>query len=382
MNVPLFITFATDKHLIIRTRMKKKMRYILFLPFSILYGIGTSVRNWLYDKGFISIKEKPVSLISVGNLTTGGTGKTPHVEFILSELQTLFRVAMLSRGYKRKTKGFILANTSSDAHQIGDEPFQVYQKFRNVPVAVCENRSDGIDKLLQLFPKLDAVILDDAFQHRKIRAGLSVLLTDYKRLHTRDHILPGGNLRESSRGCKRADIIIVTKCPLDIKPIDMRVIEHEVRPTIFHEVFFSAYEYDEPLPLFIRYADEHWLFRKIKKREAGILLITGIVSPKMIHEHLSQYTTDIQNINFNDHHDFTKKDIIMIEKKFNEIKNPEKLILVTEKDGARLIKNKNISNSLKYHIFVLPIRVKILNNKETTLIKKITDYVGENSGNR
>jgi len=362
--------------------MKKKARYILLLPFSILYGIGTSVRNWLYDKGFIPIREKPVALISVGNLTVGGTGKTPHAEFIISELQLLFRVAMLSRGYNRRTRGFVLADSHSDSHQIGDEPFQVYQKFRNVPVAVCENRSEGIDKLLQLYPKLDVVILDDAFQHRKIRAGLSVLLTDYNRLHTRDHILPGGNLRESARGCKRADIIIVTKCPLDIKPIDMRVIEHEVRPGIFHEIFFSAYEYDEPLPLFIKYADEHWLFKKIKKREAGILLITGIVSPRMIHEHLSQFTSDIKSLNFNDHHEFTKKDISFIEKKFLEMKNPEKLILVTEKDAARLIKNKDIPNSLKYHIFVLPIRVKILNNKETSLIKKITDYVAENSGNR
>lgn len=357
------------------------MRYILLLPFSILYGIGTSIRNWLYDKGFISIEEKPVALISVGNITVGGTGKTPHAEFILTELQSLFRVALLSRGYKRKTKGFILADTHSDAHQIGDEPLQIFRKFRNIPVAVCENRSEGIDKLIQLFPKLDAIILDDAFQHRRIRAGFSVLLTDYNRLHTRDHILPGGNLREYARGSKRADVIIVTKCPIDIKPIDMRVIEHEVSPDLFHEVYFSSYVYDEPLALFIKQADEHWLFSKIKKRAAGILLITGIVSPRMIHEHLSQYTSDIKCINFNDHHDFTKKDLLLIEKRFNEMNNPEKLILVTEKDAARLLRNKNIPDSLKYHIFVLPIRVKILNNKETSLIKKLTDYVGENSGN-
>lgn len=357
------------------------MRYILLLPFSILYGIGTSIRNWLYDKGFISIEEKPVALISVGNITVGGTGKTPHAEFILTELQSLFRVALLSRGYKRKTKGFILADSRSDAHQIGDEPLQIFRKFRNIPVAVCENRSEGIDKLIQLFPKLDAIILDDAFQHRRIRAGFSVLLTDYNRLHTRDHILPGGNLREYARGSKRADVIIVTKCPIDIKPIDMRVIEHEVSPDLFHEVYFSSYVYDEPLALFIKQADEHWLFSKIKKRSAGILLITGIVSPRMIHEHLSQYTSDIKCINFNDHHDFTKKDLLLIEKRFNEMNNPEKLILVTEKDAARLLRNKNIPDSLKYHIFVLPIRVKILNNKETSLIKKLTDYVGENSGN-
>jgi tetraacyldisaccharide 4'-kinase len=362
--------------------MKKTIRYLLFLPFSILYGIATGIRNWLYDIGAISTEEKGTAIISVGNLTVGGTGKTPHVEFILSELQSLFRVAMLSRGYKRKTKGFILADNHSDSLQIGDEPFQIFQKYNNIPVAVCENRSRGIDQLLNLYPNLDAIILDDAFQHRKIRSGLSILLTDYKRLHTRDSLLPGGNLRESAKGSKRADIIIVTKCPDDMKPIDMRVIEHEVRPTIYHQVFFSTYIYDEPLPLFIRYADEHWLFRKIKKKNASILLVTGIVSPQMINAFLADFSTDIRSLHFSDHHEFSKKDIVLIEKKYYEIKNSEKLILVTEKDAARLIKNKAVPNSLKYHIFVLPIRVKILNNKETALIKKITDYVAENSGNR
>jgi len=362
--------------------MKKTIRYLLFLPFSILYGIATGIRNWLYDIGAISTEEKGTAIISVGNLTVGGTGKTPHVEFILSELQSLFRVAMLSRGYKRKTKGFILADNHSDSLQIGDEPFQIFQKYNNIPVAVCENRSRGINQLLNLYPNLDGIILDDAFQHRKIRSGLSILLTDYKRLHTRDSLLPGGNLRESAKGSKRADIIIVTKCPDDMKPIDMRVIEHEVRPTIYHQVFFSTYIYDEPLPLFIRYADEHWLFRKIKKKNASILLVTGIVSPQMINAFLADFSTDIRSLHFSDHHEFSKKDIVLIEKKYYEIKNSEKLILVTEKDAARLIKNKAVPNSLKYHIFVLPIRVKILNNKETALIKKITDYVAENSGNR
>ncbi|MDD4489644.1 MAG: tetraacyldisaccharide 4'-kinase [Paludibacter sp.] len=362
--------------------MKKTLRYLLFLPFSILYGIFTGIRNWLYDIGALSSVEKDTAIISVGNLTVGGTGKTPHVEFIISELQSLFRVAMLSRGYKRDTKGFVLADKNTDANLIGDEPFQIYQKFSNIPVAVCENRSIGIDKLMNLYHNLDAIILDDAFQHRKIRSGLSILLTDYKRLHTRDSLLPGGNLRESVRGSKRADIIIVTKCPVNIKPIDMRVIEHEVRPSIYHQVFFSTYIYDEPLPLFIRYADEHWLFRKIKKRNASILLVTGIVSPQMINNFLAEYSNDINSLHFSDHHDFSKKDLVLIEKKFNEIQNPEKIILVTEKDAARLIKNKAVPNSLKYNIFVLPIRVKILNNKETALIKKITDYVAENSGNR
>lgn len=361
--------------------MKKTIRYLLFFPFSMLYGIVTGIRNWLYDIGAISTEEKGTAIISVGNLTVGGTGKTPHVEFILSELQSLFRVAMLSRGYKRKTKGFILADAYSDFRQIGDEPFQIFNKFNQIPVAVCENRGAGIDRLLALYPKLDAIILDDAFQHRKIRAGLSILLTDYNRPHSRDSLLPGGNLRESARASQRADVIIVTKCPPDIKPIDMRIIEHEIKPSIYHPVFFSTYVYDEPLPLFIKHADKQWLFKRIKKKNASVLLVTGIVSPKMINVFLEEYSNDIRNLDFKDHHEFTKKDMMLIEKKFNEIQNPEKLILVTEKDAARLIKNKIVPCSLKHHIFMLPVRVQILNNKETILIKKITDYVAENSGN-
>ncbi|OJV44907.1 MAG: tetraacyldisaccharide 4'-kinase [Bacteroidales bacterium 36-12] len=362
--------------------MNKIIRYWLFLPFSILYRIITGIRNWLYDVGILQSIEKDTAIISIGNITAGGTGKTPHTEHLIAELQSLFRVAVLSRGYKRKTKGFVLADNKSNSSTIGDEPFQIYKKFENIPIAVCENRSKGIDQLLTLYPNLDVIILDDAFQHRRIKAGLSVLLTDFKKLHTRDSVLPGGNLRESARGSKRADIIVVTKCPLDIKPIDMRVIQHEVQPTIFHQVYFSSYKYDEPLPLYVKYASRHWLFRKIKERKASILLVTGIVAPQMIYSFLSNFSDDIKTINYKDHHDFSRKDLNLIEKKFYEIPNPEKLILVTEKDAARLISNRDVPKSLKYHIFVLPIRVNILNNKETAFLKKITDYVAENSGNR
>ncbi|GAB1416466.1 tetraacyldisaccharide 4'-kinase [Paludibacter sp.] len=326
--------------------------------------------------------EKSTAVISIGNITVGGTGKTPHTEYLLSELQSLFRIAVLSRGYKRKTRGFILADEKSNATTIGDEPFQIYQKFPGILVAVCENRSKGIDKLLSIHPNLDLIILDDAFQHRRVKAGLSILLTDYRKIHTRDSILPGGNLRESAKGSKRSDIIIVTKCPSNIKPIDMRIIEHEVQPTLFHQVYFSAYQYDEPLPLFIKYASTHWLFNKIKQRSASILLVTGIVAPQMIYTFLSDYSDDIKTMNFRDHHAFSKKDFMIIEKTFYDISNPEKLILVTEKDAARLISNPELPKSLKYHIFVLPIRVNILNNKETAFFKKITDYVAENTGNR
>ena len=202
--------------------MKKVIRRLLFLPVSFVYGIVMCIRNSLYDFGLLPSKEKNTAVISVGNLTVGGTGKTPHTEFIVSELQSLFRVAILSRGYKRETKGFVLADQKSNALKIGDEPMQMYLKFHGVPVAVSENRSKGIDKLLDLYPTLDAIVLDDAHQHRRIRPGLSILLTDYNRLYTRDSLLPGGNLREPKKqGARRADIIIVTKCPVGMSAIDM-----------------------------------------------------------------------------------------------------------------------------------------------------------------
>lgn len=361
--------------------MNKTLRYILLLPFSLIYGIITGMRNWLYDIGILMPHKKNIPLLTIGNLTVGGTGKTPHVEFIVSKLTSSYKIAVLSRGYKRKTEGFLLADNQSDSKEIGDEPMQIYQKFSNVPVAVCEDRSEGIDRLVEKHKDIDLIILDDAFQHRKISAGLSVLLTDYNRLHTRDSLLPGGNLRESKSGSKRADIIIVTKCPPQIKPIEMRLIQHEVSPDIFHEVYFSTYKYEDPYPLFSQDPENLFAFKSAQKKNTGILLLTGIASPKMIISHIEKYASHIEQLNFDDHHEFSKQELLSVAKKFDKMTDKEKVILVTEKDAARLIKNKEIPDQLKYHIFVLPIRVKILNNKESSLIKKITHYVAENSGN-
>ena len=347
-----------------------------------LYGVLTSIRNFLYDIGLLPSRKKNVATIVVGNLAVGGTGKTPHTEFIISELQHLFRVASLSRGYKRKTKGFVIAGKEKSALDVGDEPLQIYTKFNSIPVAVSENRNVGIDALLKLYPNLDAIILDDAFQHRRVKPGLSVLLTDYNKLFTRDCLMPGGRLRESKRQAKRADIIVVTKCPKDIRPIDMRVVEQEVKPSMYHPVFFSNYVYDEPMPVFINYAENFWRFEDIQQTKASVLLVTGIVSPMMIIEHLEQYTDDIVHLSFPDHHQFNQKDIKLIEKTFYELPNKNKLILMTEKDAVRLLNNPFVPNSLMYHLFTLPIRVNILNNKETAFIKLITDYVTEDSRSR
>jgi tetraacyldisaccharide 4'-kinase len=362
--------------------MTNTLRYLLLSPLSAIYGLIISIRNSLYNKGLIPSREHPLAIISIGNLTVGGTGKTPHAEFILSELQSLFRIALLSRGYKRKTKGFVLAGPDSDYREIGDEPCQMAMRFPGIPVAVCENRNKGIEMLRSRYPKLDAILLDDAFQHRSVRAGLSILLTDYQHLYTRDYLLPGGNLRESKTGSKRADIIVITKCPPDLKPIDMRLLQHEINPAIHQQLFFSSFSYDEPFPLRLTGNESMVYYRDMKEKKMSALLLTGIVNPDLLREHLSQYCNEIVGLRFPDHHDYNRKDALLIEKKFAEIKNPEKLILTTAKDAARLINNKYLSDKLKNNIFVIPVRIQILDNKETAFIQKITDYVTENSGNR
>lgn len=361
--------------------MKNKLRYILLLPLSLLYGLIISIRNWLYDIEVIKSDVSAVPLIRIGNLRVGGTGKTPHAEFILSRLNKQYQIGLLSRGYKRLTKGFVLADENTAAWQIGDEPFQVFLKFKSMPIASCEDRVEGVKKLLKAYPSLDLIVLDDALQHRRIQGGLSILLTEFRHLYTRDSMLPGGNLREPKSGSKRADIIIVTKCPDDIKPIDLRLIEHEINPAIYQSLFFSSYVYQEPAALFPEQIERVWRFHDIKANKAAILLVTGIANPSLIVNYLEQYSGDIRKMNFDDHHDFSKRDIYRIEQRFNSIEQAHKLIIITEKDAARLLHNKYVPDILKKHIFVLSIQVNILNNEENTLIKKITDYVAENTGN-
>jgi len=215
-----------------------------------IYGLIISIRNWLFDKEIIHSSSFKIPIISVGNLAVGGTGKTPHTEFILSAVQDEWNTAMLSRGYMRKTKGFILADKNSNSQLIGDEPYQIYKKFPFITVAVDEKRVRGVKKLQELNSNLELVVLDDAFQHRYIQSGLSILLTDYNNLYSRDLILPAGQLRERKKGSKRAGIIIVTKCPAKIKPIEMRLIELELKPESNQLLFFSTNIYDELIPVF------------------------------------------------------------------------------------------------------------------------------------
>ncbi|MES2576309.1 MAG: tetraacyldisaccharide 4'-kinase, partial [Bacteroidota bacterium] len=298
------------------------LRKILF-PFAILYGLITSIRNFLFDKGILKSYSFDLPVIAVGNLSVGGTGKTPQIEYLIRLLSDKYKIATLSRGYKRQSKGFILAEASSNAKIIGDEPFQFFQKFPSIQVAVDADRKNGIEQLLSQHEKPEVILLDDAFQHRKVKAGFYILLTSYGDLYSDDFMLPTGNLRESRSGAKRANVIIVTKCPFNLSLKQQYDIKNRLKVSEDQEVYFTFIAYED----FI-YAEN----RKINVNEiqsAAKLLVAGIAKPEPFFAYL-QDTNDVC-LSFPDHHNFTDKDIL-------EIKNlaQNNIIITTEKDYVRL----------------------------------------------
>jgi tetraacyldisaccharide 4'-kinase len=358
--------------------MKSKLLFLLLSPLALLYGLITIIRNKLFDAGILQSYSPDIPTICIGNLTVGGTGKTPHTEFLLNLLITQYQTAVLSRGYGRKTKGFIFADKSHTSNIIGDESLQIYRKFPQSTVVVCEDRKTGILNIQKLRPETEVILLDDAFQHRRVKTGFSILLTDYNRLHTRDFMMPSGRLREPASGYRRSDILIVTKCPEEIQSSEINQITKEVDPENQKEVFFTTFEYGQLYPLFenagVAISEDHLV-------NSELLLVTGIASPERIEKYLKQFTESVYSLTYSDHHHFSEKELKHIESRFNALKSDNKMILITEKDAARLINFKGISNTLKKYIFVLPIRVKVLDNKEETLTQKISEYVRKNQRN-
>nr|WP_315233633.1 tetraacyldisaccharide 4'-kinase [uncultured Flavobacterium sp.] len=337
------------------------LRKLLF-PFAILYGLITSIRNFLFDKGILKSYSFDLPVIAVGNLSVGGTGKTPQIEYLIRLLSDKYKIATLSRGYKRQSKGFILAEASSNAKIIGDEPFQFFQKFPNIQVAVDADRKNGIEQLLSQQEKPEVILLDDAFQHRKVKAGFYILLTSYGDLYSDDFMLPTGNLRESRSGAKRANVIIVTKCPFNLSLEQQYDIKNRLKVSEDQELYFTFIAYED----FI-YAEN----RKINVNEiqsAAKLLVAGIAKPEPFFAYL-QDTNDIC-LSFPDHHNFTDKDIL-------EIKNlaQNNIIITTEKDYVRL-KGSLPSEQL----FYLPIQSSFVSGSEN-FDKTIIDYVGTSTRN-
>ena len=350
----------------------------LLWPFSILFRLVTATRNILYDKGFFSSEEFGIPVVCIGNITVGGTGKTPHAEYIISLLLKQFSVALLSRGYMRKSTGFRYVSPSSSTAESGDEPLQISRKFPDIVVAVDSNRINGIKTILREHPETEVIILDDGFQHRKVRPGLSVVLTDYSRLMTRDKLLPYGRLRESPSQRRRAGVIVVTKTPENISDDEKNTISKELLTGEKQKVFFSAIEYSELRPVFEN-ADPVNLTTEGKGRsERAAIVVTGIASPDPLMKYLEKFFAEIRHLQFPDHHNFTGGDIEEIRIAFEEMAMADKLIITTEKDAVRFREFPNIAGSLKKNLYCIPAGVRFLNDDKHEFDKLILDYARKN----
>lgn len=344
--------------------MKDSTRHTIFTcllkPLSVLYGAVTGVRNWMFDHGILPQEEYRVPVVCVGNLTVGGTGKTPHVEYIVGMLSPYYNIAVLSRGYKRMTKGFILASSHSTPESIGDEPLQIYKKYgQKARVAVCESRRKGITELMRLFPDLELIVLDDAFQHRYVRPKVSVLLMDHDRPVYDDRLLPLGRLRESTHAINRADMVVVTKCPVDLQPIEYRLLTKKLDLMSYQKLYFSRYSYGSLQPVFTDDDPYSVSLGSLTSRDT-VLLLTGIANPRSFVKHFKNYPFKIKICHFPDHHNFTREDVERFKDKFENMAGERKLILTTEKDAVRLAYNPYIPLGLKRVTYFMPITVKMV----------------------
>lgn len=345
--------------------MLRSFRFIL-IPLSIVYTFIIWLRNKLFDKNILRSASFNFPVVCVGNLAVGGTGKTPMTEYLIRLLEQNYIVATLSRGYKRKTKGFAIAEENTTAIEIGDEPMQLHKKFPNVTVAVAEERVVGIPQLLHAKPKTEVIILDDAFQHREVKAGLNILLTDYRNLYTRDFILPAGDLRDVKSSSKRAHVIIVTKCKSHLSDEEKEKIIKELNPLVDQKIYFTKIEYSSPYHLFTKET-------KFLEPETNVLLVCGVANPKPLQEILTAYSASYETLFFKDHHIFTIDDLQEIKNQFLKIESQNKIILTTEKDGIRLAKYESELKHLP--IFIIPMRHKFLFGGENEFEKSVISFV-------
>ena len=348
------------------------------LPFSWCYGLAVGIRNQFFDMGILKSRAFNTPIISIGNITVGGSGKTPHVEYIIKQLHDKMKVAVLSRGYKRKTKGFVLATKESTAADIGDEPCQMKKKYADIHVAVDANRCRGIDLLTEneQTKDTDVILLDDAYQHRYVKPGVNILLIDYHRLIIYDKLLPAGRLREPKTGKNRADIVIITKCPEEMKPVEFRVLTKALELFPYQKLYFTKLKYHNLKPL---YSGVDKPLSSITK-DTNIILLTGIASPKQMILDLTPLSNHITPLTFADHHPFRKKDIMRINEVFANTPEP-KIIITTEKDNARLFGIQGLADDVRKNIYMLPIEIEFLLGQQEDFNERIIGYVRKNSRN-
>lgn len=355
-------------------KQRKKWRFVLW-PFSLVYGFITGIRNIFFEWGLLKSVEFPVPVISVGNITVGGTGKTPHIEYLAEQLHSKIETAILSRGYRRKTRGFLLVTSTSTPDEAGDEPCQMKQKFPGMTVAVDRSRVHGITQLMSRFHDMKAILLDDAFQHRYVKPALNILLVDYHRLITRDYMLPAGDLREAATNRYRAHIMIVTKCPAILGQDERAAIEKELDPLPSQDIFFTAYQYDDPVSVFP--AARNLTLDEMKKNKGAIFLVTGIANPAPLKFFVQDVSSHTVEFTFPDHHAYSRKDLEKVMTAFMKEEGKGKVVITTEKDAIRL-RQVTIPESIQSVLYYIPIRVKFLFDGKDIFDRKIHRYVGTN----
>ena len=355
-------------------------RHWLLAPLTALYGMVIGIRNRLFDWKILPSEEFDLPVISVGNLTVGGTGKTPHTEYLIEILKDQFQVALLSRGYKRKTSGYLLATSNSNSQQIGDEPYQIKKKYPNIHVAVDADRRHGIHKLCKdkASKDVEVILLDDAFQHRYVNPGINIVLMDYNRPIYEDALMPTGMLREPISSISRAHVIIVTKCPKDIKPIDYRIVAKNLELRPYQRLYFTTFNYGNLKPF---NAPRKQRPRSTLSPNTHILLVTGIASAAPLVEKLHEHTEHITHMEYGDHHNFTQVELRDISKTYSAINTEDKLIITTEKDAARL-RSYTLDEAIANDLYILPIEVEFLQHQQEKFNHYIIDYVSKNSRNR
>lgn len=347
------------------------LRQLVTAPLSWIYGLAVAIRNKLFDWKILRSEEFDIPIVCIGNLTVGGTGKTPHTEYLIEHFSRHYRVAVLSRGYKRKTKGFVEATPQSSYRKIGDEPKQIKLKFPHIPVAVCEKRVEGIRRLRKLHPEIDLILLDDAFQHRYVEPWVNVILMDYNRPIVRDHLLPLGQLRDSKKQLKRAQIVIVTKCPEAIKPIDMRVTRKELDLFPYQGLYFSHFRPGEPVPLFPEHGQPQ------PKPGTNVVAMAGVANPNGFFGQVGQRFNLLKTLVYPDHYAYRMNDLEKL-KNILSVSPPDTLVVMTEKDAVKLSNRKKIPVSLQKRLYYVPIEVMFLDQGEQGFLRQIDQYVRTN----
>ena len=349
------------------------------LPLSWLYGLGVGFRNFCFETGILKSKSYQTPIISVGNITVGGTGKTPHVEYLVRFLKDQMKVAVLSRGYKRKSRGFLVGAPETTIQQLGDESYLMKKKYSDITVAVDTKRTRGIENLTEGIEakKPDVILLDDAFQHRYVKPGINILLVDYHRQIIYDKLLPAGRLREPLKEKNRADIVIITKCPKDLKPMEFRVLTKQMGLFPYQQLYFTTLDYEQLQPVFPE-ASVAPSMDNLSNQQ--VLLLTGIASPRQMLEDLKPHVAKIHPMVFGDHHAFKRKDIQKINEAFANLQGP-KLVITTEKDAVRLTDVVGLSDEVRKNLYALPIRINFMQEGEKSFKDSIIGYVRKNSRN-